>query len=311
MQQIDMQNSYLTAPAVVSGMMRLHELSDSQIRAMTTAALNVGINFFDHADVYGPGTHYCEQRWSKAIGLTPAMRHDLVIQTKAGIVPDGPYFDFSAEHLIESVNGSLRALDTDYIDILLLHRPDALMEPYEVAGAFDQLWHQGKVHHFGVSNFTPHQIELLKDALRQPIIANQVQLSIAHCPTVAASLSPNMAAWDQSIERGGGLLEYCHLHNITIQAWSPFQAGFFGGSFIGDREHWGPLNEVLDRLAAEYGVSPIAIATAWILRLPTSTQVVLGTTKPERITAAAEGSRINLTRAQWYELFRAAGYQVP
>ncbi|MCL1898358.1 MAG: aldo/keto reductase [Micrococcales bacterium] len=312
MKTIAMPGSFLEAPAVISGMMRISDMPDPQIRAMTDAALEAGINFFDHADVYGPTPHHNERRWAKAINLSEKTRQDMIIQTKAGIVnEDGPYFDFSASHIIESVNGSLAALGTDYIDILLLHRPDALMEPYEVAQAFDQLWHQGKVHHFGVSNFNPAQIELLTTALRQPIIANQVQLSIAHCPIIAASLAPNMGELDQSIERGAGLVEYCHRQQITLQAWSPFQAGFFGGSFIGDRERFGPLNLVLDRLAAEYQVDPIAIASAWLLRHPAGIQVVLGTTRPERIKAAAAGCQVHLTRPQWYELFRAAGFTVP
>lgn len=305
-----MPGSLLEAPRVICGLMRIDQLSDQQIRDLVDAALESGINFFDHADIYG-GDHLCERRFFEAMKLSSAKREDLIIQTKAGIVLDGPYFDFSSQHLVESVNQSLSALGTDYIDILLLHRPDALMEPPEVAAAFDQLWHQGKVHHFGVSNSTPGQIELLRRWLPQPIMANQVQLSITHCPIIASGIASNMANLDQSLERGAGLVDYCNLNHITLQAWSPFQAGFFTGSFLGDRENYGPLNEVIDRLAAEYQVQPIAIATAWILRHPAKMQVVLGTTQPARVKAAAAATSFELTRPQWYELFRAAGHMVP
>jgi predicted oxidoreductase len=208
------------------------------------------------------------------------------------------------------VNGSLEALGTDYLDILLLHRPDALMEPEEVARAFDELSAAGKVRAFGVSNQTPGQIELLRTHVAQPIVVNQLQLSITHAPIIAQGVAANMQGLDQSIVRDGGVLDYCRLHDITIQAWSPFQAGFFDGPFLGS-DRYPELNAVIDRLSEKYGVPPEAIAVAWITRHPARMQVVLGTTRPERVAAAAQGSDIVLTRAEWYELFRAAGYRVP
>ncbi len=224
---------------------------------------------------------------------------------------NGPYFDFSYEHIIESVNGSLAALGTDYIDILLLHRPDALVEPEEVARAFDELEAAGKVRAFGVSNHTPRQIDLLKKYVRQPIVANQLQLSITHAPIITQGVAANMVAEGQSATLdGGGIVDYCRLNDITVQAWSPFQAGFFTGVFLGSPEY-AELNAVIDRLAAAYDVPPIAIATAWITRHPANMQVVLGTTSPERVAGAAQGSEIPLTRAEWYELFRTAGHLVP
>ena len=231
---------------------------------------------------------------------------------KAGIVvKDGPYFDYSYEHLIEAVEGSLRALDTDRIDILLLHRPDALVEPEEVARAFDELEAAGKVRAFGVSNHTPRQIDLLRRHVRQPIVANQLQLSITHAPIVAQGVAANMLDEAQSVTLdGGGIVDYCRLHDITIQAWSPFQAGFFNGVFLGSADY-PELNAVIDRLAGKYGVPSIAIATAWITRHPAQMQVVLGTTTPARVAGAAAGSEISLSRAEWYELFRAAGHRVP
>ena len=301
----------LHAPNVVLGLMRITDKSDDEIRELVTTARDAGIDFFDHADVYGSHMHQCEERFAEAMQLTSSQRAEITIQTKAGIVKEGPYFDFSYERIVGQVEGSLRALQTDYIDILLLHRPDALVEPEEVARAFDELEAAGKVRAFGVSNHTPRQIDLLTSAVRQPIVANQLQLSITHAPIVAQGVAANMQGTDQSVTLdGGGVVDYCRLHGITVQAWSPFQAGFFNGVFLGSPEY-PELNAVIDRLAAQYDVPPIAIATAWITRHPAKMQVVLGTTTPERVQAAAQGSDIPLTRAEWYELFRAAGYRVP
>nr|WP_281728290.1 aldo/keto reductase [Cellulomonas denverensis] len=300
----------IQAPNVVLGLMRIAEKTDDEIRELLAIARDAGITFVDHADVYGGALHRCESRFAEAMNLSPSERAELTIQTKCGIVREGPYFDFSYEHIMESVEGSLRALRTDYIDILLLHRPDALVEPDEVARAFDELHAAGKVRAFGVSNHTPGQIELLRASLNQPIVANQLQLSITHAPLVAQGLAANMAAEGQSVNRDGGLLDYCRLHGITVQAWSPFQAGFFTGTFLGHPEY-AELNEVIDTLAARYQVPAIAIATAWITRHPAQMQVVLGTTNPERVAGAAQGSELPLTRAEWYALTRAAGHIIP
>ncbi|QGH69930.1 aldo/keto reductase family oxidoreductase [Pseudactinotalea sp. HY158] len=300
----------IVAPNVVLGLMRIADKTDEEIRTLVAAARDAGIDFHDHADVYGPTTHECERRWAGALRLGPAEREQVTIQTKAGIVGDGPYFDFSHDHLTAAVNGSLEALGTDYIDILLLHRPDALVEPDEVARAFEELHTAGKVRHFGVSNHTPGQIELLKKSVTRPLVVNQLQLSITHAPLIAQGVAANMAGLDQSISRDAGTLDYCRLHDITVQAWSPFQAGFFTGVFL-DNPEYAELNAVIDRLAAAYDVPPIAIATAWITRHPATMQVVLGTTTPARVTGAAQGSDLPLTRAEWYELFRAAGHTVP
>jgi len=301
----------IVAPNVVLGLMRIADKTDAEIRELVHTARDAGIDFVDHADVYGPTLHECERRYAQAMQLTPSERDAVTIQTKAGIVREGPYFDYSYEHLVESVNGSLTALGTDRIDILLLHRPDALVEPEEVARAFDELHAAGKVRYFGVSNHTPRQIDLLRKSVTQPLVANQLQLSITHAPIIAQGVATNMHGLDQSLTiDGGGIVDYCRLHDITIQAWSPFQAGFFNGVFLGNPDY-ADLNAVIDRLAAAYDVPPIAIATAWITRHPARMQVVLGTTTPERVAGAAQGSDIPLTRAEWYELFRAAGYQVP
>ncbi|WP_069386877.1 aldo/keto reductase [Cellulosimicrobium cellulans] len=300
----------LVVPDVVLGLMRIQDKTDDEVRTLVRTARDAGITFLDHADVYGDDLHGCERRFAEAMALSPAERDEWVIQSKAGIVPDGPYFDFSYDHLVESVHGSLEALRTDHLDVLLLHRPDALVEPEEVARAFSDLHAAGKVRAFGVSNHTPGQIELLRRYVEQPIVANQLQLSITHAPLVAQGVASNMAALDQSVSRDAGTLDYCRLHDITVQAWSPFQAGFFTGTFLGSPEY-PELNAVIDRLAARYDVPPIAIATAWVTRHPARMQVVLGTTTPERVAGAAQGSDVPLTRAEWYELFRAAGHTVP
>ncbi|WP_087131532.1 aldo/keto reductase [Microbacterium esteraromaticum] len=300
-----------TAPAVISGMMRIPDKTDAEVRELYDTARAAGIDFFDHADIYGGAMHVCEDRFASALGLSAAERGEITLQTKCGIVPTEQMFDFSYEHIMTQVEGSLKALRTDYIDVLLLHRPDSLVEPDEVARAFDELDAAGKVRAFGVSNHTPRQIDLLRTAVTQPLIANQLQLSITHSPIIAQGVTMNMAGEDQGIVRdGGGILEYCRINGITIQAWSPFQAGFFDGVFLGNPKH-AELNAVIDRLAAKYDVAPIAIATAWITRHPAQMQVVLGTTTPQRVADAAAGADVVLTRPEWYELFRTAGHLLP
>ncbi|MDR1807128.1 MAG: aldo/keto reductase [Propionibacteriaceae bacterium] len=311
MKMFTLPGTDLTASAVVLGLMRIGEKTDAEINSLFRAALDAGINFVDHADIYGGSDHHCEARFADAVQLTSSERDRIIIQTKCGINAQDNYFDFSKERILRQVEGSLQALKTDHLDLLLLHRPDALVEPEEVAAAFDALQAAGKVRHFGVSNHSPAQIELLKTAVTQPLVVNQLQFSIPHAPLVTQGIAINMATLDQSIDRTLGLLDYCRLHHITPQAWSPFQHGFFRGTFLGDRDHFPELNDVLDRLAGTYGVEPIGIATAWILRHPAQWQVVLGTTTPARVVAAAAGADVTLTRPEWYELLKAAGYKVP
>jgi len=284
-------------------------MRDADIRALFDAAVDAGVNMIDHADVYGGAPHVCETRFGEAVKLSAGDRGRIVIQSKAGIRPG--YFDFSFEHIIGAVDGSLKALRTDYLDVLLLHRPDTLLEPEEVAKAFDTLHGSGKVRHFGVSNQTPGQIELLKSAVKQPLLFNQVQLSIAHANLFAQGIAANMDGLHQSISRDVGLLDYSRLKGMTLQAWSPVQKGFFGGAFIGDRENYAELNDVMDALAKKYGVTPTGIAIAWITRHPANLQVVLGTTRPDRVRESAAGSDVPLTREEWYRLFRAAGHTLP
>lgn len=316
MKTVPLGTTETRVPNVIAGMMRIADKTDEQIRALYTAAREAGIDFFDHADLYGfnhpGGYHHCERRFAEALNLGGAEREQITLQTKTGIV-DGEtwHYDSSYEHIMSSVEQSLRALRTDYLDVLLLHRPDALVEPEEVARAFDALEAAGTVRAFGVSNHTPRQIDLLKTAVRQPLVANQVQLSVAHSTIVAQGIASNMAGRPDSVVRdGGGLVDYCRAHGITLQAYSTIQSGDGSGVFLGSPDH-PELNAALEELAAKYGVTPIAISTAWISRHPADMQVVLGTTTPQRVTDAAAGSDLRLTRAEWYGLIQAAGHHVP
>lgn len=288
------------------GNMRLPQLSVAEAENLIRSAMEEGINFFDHADIYGKGKS--EELFSEAIQMNSSIREKMILQSKCGI--RNGYFDFSKEHIVESVDGILKRLNTEYLDILLLHRPDPLMEPAEVAEAFEELHNSGKVKYFGVSNHNPAQIELLKKYIPQKLVVNQLQFSIAHTPMIDSGITLNMKV-DQSINRDMSVLEYSRLNDITIQAWSPYQHGFFGGSFLGDVETYPKLNEVVDNIAEKYGVTNTAIATAWITRHPANIQVVLGTTKVERLKDACQGSDIRLTREEWYQIYKAAGNIIP
>jgi predicted oxidoreductase len=309
MKTYELPQTGLTVSSVVLGLMRIAPMSDAEIQLLVGAARDAGINVFDHADVYGGERHRCEARFGEAVKLGAGEREKIVIQSKVGIRKGS--FDFSSAHILKSVDESLAALRTDYLDLLLLHRPDALVEPDDVAAAFETLKAAGKVRHFGVSNHTPGQIELLKTAVKQPLVANQVQLSITHANLIAAGVATNMGGLDQSIDRDNGLLDYSRLKGMMLQAWSPFQKGFFDGVFVGDRENFADLNDALDDIAKTHGVTPTGIAVAWITRHPANIQVVLGTTKPARVIESAAGSAVPLTREEWYRLFIAAGHVLP
>jgi predicted oxidoreductase len=308
MKIISPANTTLKASDVVLGLMRIDSLDASAIQTLVGTARDSGINFFDHADVYG-GDHGCEQRFGDAVKFSAADREQVIIQSKVGI-RDG-FWDFSTEHILESVDASLKALDVDYLDSLLLHRPDPLVEPDEVAAAFDTLEQAGKVRNFGVSNHMPAQVELLKRSVKQPLVFNQVQLSITHSNLIAAGVAANMGGLDQSVDRDNGILDYSRLHDITMQAWSPFQKGFFDGVFLDDRKDYADLNDALDEIAAAHGITPTGVAVAWITRHPAQMQVVLGTTNPGRVAESAAGSDVRLSREEWSRLFIAAGHILP
>ena len=316
MRSIELGTSGQEMPNIIAGMMRIGDKTDVQIRDLYAAAREAGVNYFDHADLYGfnvleGGYHLCERRFAEALKLSSAEREDIIVQSKTGII-DKPWgYDQSYEHIVASVDESLRSLNTDYLDVLLLHRPDALVEPEEVARAFKELEAAGKVRAFGVSNHTPRQIDLLKTAVKQPILVNQMQFSITHSSLVAQGMTSNMTTSDDAFTRdGGGLVDYARVNKITLQAWSPIQIGHEPGIFLGSPDY-PELNAEIERLAEKYGVEPIAIACAWITRHPANMQVVLGTTTPSRIADAAAGSDIRLTRAEWYGLLQAAGHKLP
>lgn len=305
MKTITLNNTNLSIPEIGMGCMRIVELENvDAVKSWVDTALENGINFFDHADIYGKGR--CEELFGQV--LTPSLREKIILQSKCSIRP-GIAFDFSKEHILNSVDGILKRLNTEYLDILLLHRPDALMEPEEVADAFRILKESGKVRHFGVSNQTPMQMELLSKYCDEPLLINQLQFSIAHCPMINSGINANMYN-DSGINRDGGVLEYCRLKDITIQAWSPFQYGMFEGIFLGN-EKFAELNKVIDNLAEKYNVTNSAIAVAWILRHPARIQTIVGTTNKDRIAQISKASEIRLTREEWYALYMAAGNKLP
>ena len=303
MYKIEFGKSGMKVPTVAVGCMRISGMGEKEASAFVDTALSLGANFFDHADIYGSGKS--EEVFGKAI--TPSMRDKVIIQTKCGIRPGS--YDFSYDHIINSVEGSLKRLNTEYIDVLLLHRPDALMEPEEVAKAFDKLKASGKVRHFGVSNQNSYQMQLLQSAMDMPICANQLQYGIMHAPMVQAGINVNMYN-DPAINRDGSVLDYCRLNNITIQPWSPMQYGFFEGCFI-DNEKFPELNKVLKEIAEKYSVSTTTMAIAWILRHPAKMQPITGTTNLNRLADCIKASDIRITHDEWYKIYLAAGNKLP
>lgn len=306
MKQIQLGSSGLAVPAVIVGCMRLGSLDRQAINFFIHAALENGAYYFDHADIYGNGA--CEEHFGAVLQADSSIhREDLILQSKCGI-RQGCY-DSSRQHLLRSVDGILRRLQTDYLDVLLIHRPDALTEPEEIADAFDELEQSGKVRYFGVSNHKPMQIELLKRFVRQPLIINQLQFSIPVSNMVANGMEVNMDTLG-SVDRDGSVLDYSRLNDMTIQAWSPFQTPNWGGCFFGD-DRYGELNRELEALAAQYGVSTTTVAAAWILRHPAQMQLISGTTKESRLKEIIQAGYLQLTREEWYRLYLAAGHSLP
>lgn len=304
MYNIELGKSGLIVPTLAVGCMRINNMTNKELESFIDTAMENKANFFDHADIYGNGE--CEQKFGDAI--SGKRREDFIIQTKCGIVP-GKMYDFSFEHIVKSVDESLGRLKSEYIDILLLHRPDALMEPEEVAKAFDLLKESGKVKHFGVSNQNPYQIQLLQSCLDMPLCVNQLQFGIMHSSMIQAGINVNMNN-PSAIDRDGGILDYCRLNKITVQTWSPMQYGFFEGCFI-DNEKFPELNRILGEIAYNYGVNKNTIAIAWILRHPAKMQPVTGTTNIGRLCDFIKATEIKLTREEWYAIYMAAGNQLP
>ena len=308
MKNIKVKNIPTELSAVVLGCMRMPELSPEQAETVIRNACELGVNCFDHADCYGMGE--AETVFGKAFPKTGIRREDVFIQSKCGICPDRRVFDWSKEHIIESVDGILSRLGMEYLDALLLHRPDLLFEPEEVAEAFDILYLSGKVKAFGVSNLMPMQIELLKKYVQQPLVFDQVQLSLDQSQLIDQALYMNNKTTDMSYSMDGSALDYCRINNITIQAWSPLQFGFFKGTFV-DNPDFPELNKALAEVAENHGVSKTAVAIAWILRHPAHMQAIAGTMNPDHLREVCDASKVELTREEWYRLYLASGKFLP
>lgn len=306
MKYINYGKSGIQVPAIVMGCMRMNGLDVKEAAGLIESALNQNVNFFDHADIYGGGE--CESLFAAAFAQTGRKREEIFLQSKCGIVP-GKMYDLSKEHIINSVDQILKRLNTEYLDALLLHRPDALMEPEEVAAAFDELERSGKVRYFGVSNQNPYQIQSLSQYVEQPLQVNQLQFGLAHTGMIQAGMEVNMET-NGAILRDGGVLDYCRLHQMTIQAWSPFQYGMFEGVFLGN-EKFPELNQKIDEIAKKYDVSGTTVAVAWILRHPANMQVLAGTMNSGRLEEICRATEITLTKEEWYALYMAAGNMLP
>ncbi len=306
MKRIELGKSGLQVPNIAVGCMRMNGLDNSKAAQFIDKAMELGANFFDHADIYGGGE--CEKIFAESVQMNPSVREKMILQSKCGIIP-GIMFDFSKEHILASVDGILKRLKTDYLDILLLHRPDALVEPEEVAEAFDQLEQSGKVRHFGVSNQKPLQIQLLKKYVKQPMVANQLQLSITNANMISNGLEVNMLT-EKSVDRDGSILDFCRLQDITIQPWSPYQYGFFEGVFL-DNDKFPKLNETINQVAEKYQVSNTTIAMAWLLRHPAKMQPVTGTMSIKRLEEICIASDLYLSREEWYQIYLSAGNILP
>jgi len=305
MKYIKVPDTDMNASEISLGCMRISGMTNQEISTLIHTARDEGINFFDHADVYGDGKS--EEKFSEAVNMNPSLREKMILQTKCGIRKGS--FDFSKEHILEAVDGSLKRLRTEYIDVLLLHRPDALVEPEEVAEAFTILETKGKVKYFGVSNQNPMQIELLCKFVKQKIHFNQLQLSITNTSMIDAGITVNMQI-DRSVNRDGGILDYCRLKEIIIQPWSPFQYGFFEGVFLNNPK-FPELNAKINAIAADKSVTNTAIAIAWLLRHPAHMQPIIGTTNPQRVKDSCQASGVTLSREEWYQIYLAAGNILP
>lgn len=317
MKTVQLGNTNLAVSNVALGIMRMNGLSAKQAAEVLTTAKEAGINYIDSADIYGMGGS--EETFAAGMKEAGFTRDDFYIQSKGGIVIDqdrshddivlGKRYDFSKQHLLDAVDGILKRMKIDYLDAFLLHRPDPLLEVDEIAAAFDELQTSGKVRHFGVSNFNPQQVELVQSGINQRLMMNQLQFGLMHTGMVDFGLHTNMADAD-SISHDGGLMEYTRRKNILIQAWSPFQYGVFEGPFV-DNPKFPELNALLAKMADEKGVTKNAIVTAWILRHPAQTQVILGTMNPQHLKESAAGSDVTLTKQEWYDLYFEAGHELP
>lgn len=317
MKQINLGATSLKIPAMGLGIMRMEAKTPAEAAKAVDTAFDNGINFIDSADIYGQGKS--EEVLGQALKLSNAKRTDLFIQSKVGIIVDparsngsfvfGSRYEFTKQHILEAVDGVLKRMGTDYLDGLLLHRPDSLMDLDGIKEAFDILQASGKVRFFGVSNFNPQQFAMVQDSITQHLMFNQLQFGLKHTGMIDFGINTNIANADGT-DHDGGLLDYCRHHHITIQAWSPFQYGNFEGTFI-DNPDYPELNKKLGELATKYGVGKNAIAAAWVLKHPAQIQLIMGTMNPAHIADSAKGADVDLTNQEWYDLYLAAGHQLP
>lgn len=309
MKQINIVNGPQSASQIILGCMRMPALNTDDAADLIRTAYELGINFFDHATCYGRDGE-AEMRFGDAFPKTGIRREDVYIQSKCGILSEKGEFNWSKETILESVDDSLRRLKFDYLDALLLHRPDLLYEPEQITEAFDELEKSGKVRFFGVSNVPTMMFEVLRKYVRQPLVINQLQFSLEQSQLIDQTLYVNNLTTERSIDRDNGTLDYCRLHDITVQAWSPLQRGFFQGCFVDDPE-LPELNRVLGELGEQYGVSKTAIAIAWILRHPAKIQAIAGTMNPSHLRDICEATKVDLTHNEWYRLYLASGKYLP
>ncbi len=309
MKYINIVNGPQHVSAVIQGCMRMPDLTTEKAAEVIRTAYECGVNFYDHATCYG-ADGAAETRFGEAFPMTGIKREDIYIQSKCGLCFDRNEFDWTKENILASVDDSLRRLKIDYLDTLLLHRPDVIYDPEEVAEAFDILDKAGKVRFFGVSNLVPMQIDLLKKYVKQPLVINQVQLSLEQSQLIDQALYMNNKQTEFSVNRDGHILDYCRLNDITIQAWSPLQIGMFGGTFI-DNPDFPELNKALAEIGEREGVSKTAVAIAWILRHPAKMQAIIGTMNPAHIADACDAAKVTLSHHDWYDLYLAAGKYLP
>ncbi|MCR4787700.1 MAG: aldo/keto reductase [Lachnospiraceae bacterium] len=308
MKMLNVVNGPQNVSRIILGCMRMPALDTNAAANMIKSAYEMGINFFDHATCYGDGE--AEERFGEAFALTGLKREDVVIQSKCGLHFDRKEFDWSRDDILKSAEDSLTRLKTDHLDVLLLHRPDLIFDPEEVAEAFDRLYSEGKVKYFGVSNVSPGQLELLKKYVKQPLVFNQLQFSLDQTQLIDSALYLNNLTTDRSTDRDNGVLDYCRLNDITIQAWSPLQIGMFKGCFV-DHPDYPELNSTLAKIGEKYGVGKSAVAIAWILRHPAKMQAIAGTMNPEHLKDICDASKVDLTHNEWYELYLSSGKFLP
>lgn len=309
MKTINVVNGPANASAIILGCMRMPALSVDQAEKMIQTAVELGVNFFDNATCYGEDGE-AEKRFGDAFKQSGLKREDVIIQSKCGLRFERNEFDWSKENILTSVDESLSRMKLDYLDALLLHRPDLIFEPEQVAEAFDILAKNGKVRYFGVSNVPPMELELLKRYVKQPLVFNQVQFSLEQSQLIDQPLYMNNLTTERSLDRDNGTVDYCRLNDITIQAWSPLQHGFFKGCFV-DSPEFPEINKVLAELGEKYGVSKTAIAIAWILRHPAKMQAIAGTMNPVHLKEICDATKVEPTHNEWYKLYLSSGKKLP